>query len=102
MNGFALGLSLKRRLRATWKWAIVKHFGGKSNLKCALCLFQQWSVFLTYLEGVTTVALCALAMPEKTAHIPPPLLETAVILHGMYPLILQLKMESKGSCLQKV
>lgn len=38
---------------------------------------------VTYLEGVTTVALCALAAPEKTAHSPSALLETAVILHGM-------------------
>ena len=28
MNGFALGLSLKRRLRATWKWAIQGKRGG--------------------------------------------------------------------------
>lgn len=44
---------------------------------------QQWSALLSFLEGVTTVALCALATAEKTAHSPAPFLETAIILHGM-------------------
>ena len=38
---------------------------------------------LSFLEGVTTVALCALATAEKTAQSPAPFLETAIILHGM-------------------
>ncbi|KAJ7365204.1 Condensin-2 complex subunit G2 [Desmophyllum pertusum] len=33
--------------------------------------------------GVTAVALCALATPEKASHTPSALLETAVILHGL-------------------
>jgi len=41
------------------------------------------SVLLSYLEGVTVVAICALATPEKSPHTPSALLETAVILHGL-------------------
>lgn len=48
-----------------------------------LFLSQQSSVLLSYLEGVTVVALCALATPEKSAHTPSALLETAAILHGL-------------------
>lgn len=51
-------------------------------------LSQQSSVLLSCLEGVTIVALCALATPEKSPHIPSALLETAVILHGLWNLIL--------------
>ncbi|KAL9966949.1 hypothetical protein ACROYT_G025098 [Oculina patagonica] len=44
---------------------------------------SQWSVLLSFLEGVTIVALCALATPEKSAHTSSALLETAAILHGL-------------------
>ncbi|XP_073235471.1 condensin-2 complex subunit G2-like [Porites lutea] len=44
---------------------------------------SQCQLLLPYLEGVTTVALCALTTPEKSTHTPPALLETAVILHGL-------------------
>ena len=52
-----------------------------------LLLSQQSSVLLSYLEGVTVVAICALAAPEKSPHTPSALLETAVILHGLWNLI---------------
>ncbi|XP_029192981.2 condensin-2 complex subunit G2-like [Acropora millepora] len=47
----------------------------------------QWSALLSFLEGVTTVALCALATAEKTAQSPAPFLETAIILHGLLMLL---------------
>ena len=39
MNGFALGLCLKRRLRATQKWAIVSDATVQGLLSCGLCCF---------------------------------------------------------------
>ncbi|XP_027038917.1 condensin-2 complex subunit G2-like [Pocillopora damicornis] len=45
---------------------------------------SEWPALLSYLEGVTTVGLCALVvMPEKPTHVPSAFLETAAILHGL-------------------
>ncbi|XP_022782675.1 condensin-2 complex subunit G2-like [Stylophora pistillata] len=45
---------------------------------------SEWPVLLSHLEGVTKVALCALAVIlEKSTHVSSAFLETAVILHGL-------------------
>lgn len=44
---------------------------------------EQWSVLVSTLEGVTTVALAALATSEKTARSSFAFLEIAVTLHGL-------------------
>ena len=74
--------SIKRY--SSWDQSDLKH---KKHFCCFHC--QQCPLLLPYLEGVTTVALCALTTPEKSTHTPPALLETAVILHGMCDDIVQ-------------
>ena len=38
MKGFALGLGLKKRLRATRKWAIAS---GRKRIKNSVCVYQN-------------------------------------------------------------
>ena len=44
MNGFALGLGLKRRLRATWKWASYQRITITLSISLS---FQTMGIYVT-------------------------------------------------------